>query len=74
MAIVIILGGAFMLSIAFLIILHISNYFHLKNQQKEWDELKETLLAFAPYITEDELRAVYINFINQIKCYYSVSE
>ena len=43
---------------------------YLKRAQREWDELKVTLKAFAPSITQDELREAYVNFIETVGYYY----
>ena len=64
------LGIAFIFLIAFLVVNRILTCFRLKTHQMEWEEHKAMLKAFAPYITEDELREAYINFIDEIKCYY----
>ena len=73
MAIRMILGCAFIFLIVFIVFLIVSRIlikFYLKNHQREWDEHKAMLKAFAPYITQDELREAYINFIDEIKGYY----
>ena len=70
MTIALMLGSAFIFLIAFFVVNRILTHFSLKSHQREWDEHKAMLKAFAPYITEDELREAYINFIDEIKCYY----
>ena len=64
----IILGSAFIFLIIFIAICIVTS-FHLKIRQKELNEFKEMLMAFAPHITQDELRETYINFIGEIKYY-----
>ena len=73
MTIEMILGCAFIFLIIFIVFFIVSRIlvkFYLKSHQREWYEQKAMLKAFAPYITEDELREAYINFIDEIKCYY----
>ena len=65
----IILRIAFIILIIFIILNQISTHFYQKSRQKEWDEVKSMLIEFAPYITQDELRETYINYISEIKYY-----
>ena len=62
--------GCFLIFSIIFIIDRITTNIHLKRHQKEWDELKAMLVAFAPSITQDDLREAYINYIDSIECYY----
>ena len=70
MTIVIMLVCAFIFLVVFFVANQILTNFRLKAHQKEWDEIKAMLIAFAPHITQDELRETYVNFINEIQGYY----
>ena len=70
MTIFLMYGCVLICLMAFILITLISVNFSVRKRQKEWDELKAMLVAFAPSITQDDLREAYINYIDSIECYY----
>lgn len=67
--ILVLIAFAFMVLLV-LVIQHILANLRLKRHQKEWNALKEMLIAFAPSISENELREAYLQYIESIECYY----
>ena len=50
-----------------LVLNSIIKIYRFKNRQKEWDGVKANLKAFAQYIGPDEMKDLYINYIDEIK-------